>query len=102
MGEPGVGPMRDRLLLDSGIYRNPFSRSLVSIAPVRWATERLSCNSAMICSSHSRWRQRVSDDQNRLLAQVKSSRSINRFLILHGRRNHAAPFQQERRADEAL
>src|SRR5262245_24156302 len=24
MGEPGVGRMRDRLLLDSGIYRNPF------------------------------------------------------------------------------
>src|SRR5262245_33753314 len=26
--------------------------------------------------------------QNRLLAQVKSSRSINRFLILHGRQNN--------------
>ena len=24
VGEPGVGRMRDRLLLDSGIYRNPF------------------------------------------------------------------------------
>src|SRR5262244_2001737 len=24
MGEPGVGRMRDRLLLYSGIYRNPF------------------------------------------------------------------------------
>src|SRR5262249_30586344 len=24
MGEPGVGRMRDRLLLGSGIYRNPF------------------------------------------------------------------------------
>ena len=24
MGEPGIGRMRDRLLLDSGIYRNPF------------------------------------------------------------------------------
>src|SRR5262245_66664823 len=24
MGEPRVGRMRDRLLLDSGIYRNPF------------------------------------------------------------------------------
>src|SRR6188472_3429452 len=24
MGEPGVGRMRNRLLLDSGIYRNPF------------------------------------------------------------------------------
>src|SRR5262245_21011532 len=24
MGEPGVGRMRDRLLLDGGIYRNPF------------------------------------------------------------------------------
>ena len=24
MGEPGVGRMRDRLLLHSGIYRNPF------------------------------------------------------------------------------
>src|SRR5262245_24467209 len=49
------------------------SRSLVSIAPVRWATERLSCNSAEICSSPSRWRQRVSDER------------INRFRILHGR-----------------
>src|SRR5262245_61101926 len=40
------------------------SRSLVSIAPVRWATERLSCNSAAICSSPSRWRQRVSDERS--------------------------------------
>src|SRR5262249_10524320 len=40
------------------------SRSLVSIAPVRWATERLSCNSATICSSPSRWRQRVSDERS--------------------------------------
>src|SRR6516225_5713467 len=40
------------------------SRSLVSIAPVRWATERLSCNSAEICSSPSRWRQRVSDERS--------------------------------------
>ena len=40
------------------------SRSLVSIAPVRWATERLSCNSATSCSSPSRWRQRVSDERS--------------------------------------
>src|SRR5262249_16006081 len=40
------------------------SRSLVSIASVRWATERLSCNSAAICSSPSRWRQRVSDERS--------------------------------------
>src|SRR5262249_26188443 len=40
------------------------SRSLVSIAPVRCATERLSCNSATICSSPSRWRQRVSDERS--------------------------------------
>src|SRR6478735_7801055 len=40
------------------------SRSLVSIAPVRCATERLSCNSAAICSSPSRWRQRVSDERS--------------------------------------
>src|SRR5262249_54169294 len=30
----------------------------------RWATERLSCNSATICSSPSRWRQRVSDERS--------------------------------------
>ena len=35
--------------------------SLLSIAPVRCATERLSCSSAAICSSPSRCRQRVSD-----------------------------------------
>src|SRR5262245_21011536 len=40
------------------------SRSLVSIAPVRSATERLSCNSATICSSPSRWRQRVSHERS--------------------------------------
>src|SRR5258707_3275159 len=40
------------------------SRSLVWIAPLRCATERLSCNSAAICSSPSRWRQRVSDERS--------------------------------------
>ena len=40
------------------------SRSLVSIAPLRCATERLSCNSAAICSSPSRWLQRVSDERS--------------------------------------
>jgi hypothetical protein len=40
------------------------SRSLLSIAPVRCATERLSCKSAAICSSPSRWRQRVSDERS--------------------------------------
>src|SRR5262245_35936678 len=45
MGEPGVGRMRDRLSC-TVVSIATRSRSLVSIAAVRWATERLSCNSA--------------------------------------------------------
>src|SRR6202011_2239606 len=40
------------------------SSSLVSIARCRCATERVSCNSAAICSSPRRWRQRVSDERS--------------------------------------
>src|ERR1700737_4819852 len=61
--EPGVGRMRDRFLLHV-VSTTTRSRSLVSIAPFRCATERLSCNSAAICSSPSRWRQRVSDERS--------------------------------------
>jgi hypothetical protein len=45
VGEPGVGRMRDRFLLHGGV-RATRSRSLVSIAPLQCAAERLSCNSA--------------------------------------------------------
>src|SRR2546423_5314950 len=63
MGEPGVGRMRDRLSC-TVVSIATRSRSLVAIATVRCATERLSCNSATICSSPSRWRQRVSDERS--------------------------------------
>src|SRR3989440_10564147 len=63
VGKPGIGRMCDRLLLYGGTTATR-SRSSVAIAPLRCATERLSCNSAAICSSPSRWRQRVSDERS--------------------------------------
>src|SRR5262245_16109857 len=94
MGEPGVGRMRDRLLLYSGIYRNPFEifgvdrpgavghrqallqqrDDLLLTQPLAPTRERRAI----------KW-QLVPEHHCRLLAQVKSSRSINPFLILHGR-----------------
>src|SRR5215471_12747559 len=41
------------------------SRSLVSKAPVLWATDRLSCSSAARCSSPNRWRQRVIEERSK-------------------------------------
>src|SRR2546421_3002372 len=63
VGKPGIGRMCDRLLLYGGTTATR-SRSSVAIAPLRCATERLSCNSAAVCSSPSRWGQRVSDERS--------------------------------------
>ena len=63
MGEPRIGRMRDRLLLHGGVNHHALE-IFALIAPVRCATERLSCSSAAICSSPSRCRQRVNDERS--------------------------------------
>src|SRR2546423_16624 len=50
VGEPCIGRMRDRLLLDGGVDHHPFEVFALN-RPVRCATDRLSCNRAAICSS---------------------------------------------------
>src|SRR5438094_5650722 len=60
MGEPGVGRMRNRLLLYSGIYRNPFKIFGLDRPGAVGHRKALLQQRA----SPSRWRQRVSDERS--------------------------------------
>src|SRR3546814_11380147 len=63
------------------------SRSLVARAPVRCATDRLSCKSAARCSSPRRWRQRVSDARSKDRKSVLSGKGVSGRVGFGGRRD---------------